>query len=268
MKLQDRPLLDEKLDRLPELPEGMKVPDDISGLEPPATLRASGGATRWMRWLAAIIVLGALAVGAAILTTDGDGTTVEQAEVSSTASQHLEQLEVLGTDGVGATARGHVAQLERLATVPTQAEVYGSDRHLGTLSELGSGRLAYQVDGTASRHLEQLESMAAGQVAVDYMVTYGTDNPVFITRTPYADTGEFLGIDTIGVPQRNLTDTGEFLGIDTITITQPEFVDTGEFLGGGYDVVPPKLSHDMRLYGTDNPVFVEETAHPYADFYG
>ena len=71
MKLFERRHAEETIDRLPELPAGVEVPDDISGLEPPTTLRRPTGGVRWMRWLAAILLLGAAGgVSAAILSGD------------------------------------------------------------------------------------------------------------------------------------------------------------------------------------------------------
>ncbi len=80
MKLYEHPKTEETLDRLPELPEGVVVPDDISGLQPPTTLKPAAGAVRWMRWLAAIVVLGAVGVLAAVLLTGSDNA-IETAQV-------------------------------------------------------------------------------------------------------------------------------------------------------------------------------------------
>lgn len=61
-------------ERLPELPEGVTVPDDLSGLEFPASLRPARPATgiRWMRWLPLlVVVLAAGALTTALLLRNG-----------------------------------------------------------------------------------------------------------------------------------------------------------------------------------------------------
>ncbi|MBT8239933.1 MAG: hypothetical protein KJN63_01750 [Acidimicrobiia bacterium] len=100
MKLYDRPNVDEKLDRLPELPEGVEVPDDISGLRPPTTLKSTGGATRWMRWLAVILVLGAIGLAGVLVVQSYSTTEIDQARVNVTATQHLAQLADLTADPI------------------------------------------------------------------------------------------------------------------------------------------------------------------------
>ncbi len=154
MKLYEHPKTTETLDRLPKLPKGVEVPDDLSGLQPPTTLKPAAGAVRWMRWLAAIVVLGAIGVLAAVLFNGSDNA--------------------IETDQVG------------------------YDRHLATMADL-------TID----------------PITVDYMATYGTDNPAFVIVTPT------LGSD------RHLS----------ALANQPaSVVDTGQY---------------MELYGTDNPVFVQ-----------
>ena len=155
MKLYDRPMIDKTLDRLPELPEGVEVPDDISGLQPPTTLRPTGGAIRWMRWIAAIIVLGAVGL-LAVLAINSD-------------------VEVARSDGSDYTTVGATPWA---TTEVTQADVYGSDRHLGTWADLGAGR-AFQVSGTASRHLAPLEQMALSRSPWTTWRPTGPTTPAF-----------------------------------------------------------------------------------------
>ena len=81
MTVTDRNTLDERrlheVDHLPEVPEGVRIPDDLSGLEPPET---PGRRVRWMRWMAPLAVV-VLAVAAAVVfvatrgSDDGTDTT-------------------------------------------------------------------------------------------------------------------------------------------------------------------------------------------------
>ncbi|MBT8239932.1 MAG: hypothetical protein KJN63_01745 [Acidimicrobiia bacterium] len=219
MKLYERPRIDKELDRLPELPEGVEVPDDISGLVPPSTLKATGGGIRWMRWLAVILVLGAIGLAGVLVVQSYSTTEIDQARVDVTARRHLAQLEQMGADTqMGATARLHLEGLESLAALPTQAAA------------------ARQLDVTASRHLAQLEQMGAEQIAVDYMATYGTDNPVLVQTVPMFGPYEGPGSNSLALPR-------------------PEVAPTSEY---------------MDLYGTDNPVFVQAEGFgvEYTDMYG
>ncbi len=150
MKLYERQKTEETLDRLPEMPEGVVVPDNISGLQPPTALEPTARGVRWMRWLAAIIVLGAAGVLAAVLFTGGDNAT-ETAQVEVLAPDYMD---LYGTDNpvfVQATTAGRVA--------PDYMALYGTDNPVF------------------------VQATTAGRVATDYMALYGTDNPVFVQAT-------------------------------------------------------------------------------------
>ena len=99
MKLYERPKKEETLDRLPEMPEGTVVPDDISGLQPPKELKTTAGAYRWMRWLAAIIVIAAAGALAAVLIRGSDNVT--DPAVVAPASQ---EAPVTPTEGPGSNS--------------------------------------------------------------------------------------------------------------------------------------------------------------------
>lgn len=160
MKLYDRPRTKETLDRLPEMPEGVVVPDDVSGLQPPTALKATAGAYRWMRWLAAIVVLAAAGALAAVLFTGGDNAT------------EIAQVEELGSDRHLAT----MADLTFDQVELNYMEVYGTDNPTfitATVPALGS-----------DRHLATTADLTADQVEVDYMELYGTDNPTFVEPAP------------------------------------------------------------------------------------
>ncbi len=63
----------ETLEQLPELPEGVVIPDDLSGLE---DHRPARRAVRWLRWAVVLV----LAAGAAMLVVLLRGDTTEQAD--------------------------------------------------------------------------------------------------------------------------------------------------------------------------------------------
>jgi hypothetical protein len=209
MKLYDRPRIDREHDELPKLPEGVEVPDDISGFHPPTTLKATGGGIRWMRWLAVILVLGAVGVVAAL--TIGSDNAVDQADVN------------------------------------------GSDRPPATLENLG-----------------------AEQTAVDYMATYGTDNPVFVQTVPMFGPNEGPGSNSLAQARPYAAPSSEYM--DLYGTDNPVFVQTVPMFGpnegpGSNSLAPARpyvalTSEYMELYGTDNPVFVQAAEHPYADFFG
>ena len=83
MKVIHRHETDRTLDRLPDLPPDVRVPDDISGLEPPTTRPAAKG-VRWMRWLAAFVLIGGAGVVTAVLVT-GDDTVQAPVVAPATA---------------------------------------------------------------------------------------------------------------------------------------------------------------------------------------
>jgi hypothetical protein len=83
MKLFERHVQNTQ-ETLPEIPKGITVPDDISGLEATGD-RQAGTQVRWLRWAApaAVLAAGAL-VGVLVVTDNGTSTTevdvVQQAE--------------------------------------------------------------------------------------------------------------------------------------------------------------------------------------------
>jgi hypothetical protein len=263
MKLYEHPRTEETLDRLPELPEGVVVPDDISGLQPPTSVKPAAGAVRWMRWLAAIVVLGAVGVLAAVLFSGSD-TAIETAQVEVSHSTN---------QGPGSTS---------LAAVPwAPATVYGSDRHFGAMADL-SIDAAVTVDlmetvGTdnpvfvaasapalgSDRHLSTLAEQSAAST-VNYMELYGTDNPVFVQATTAApafpDTSDLgfsavpattaatvfpdspdLGFSNVQATTTAAPVLGSDRHLSTLAERSAAAIATGEY---------------MELYGTDNPVFV------------
>ncbi|MBT8239627.1 MAG: hypothetical protein KJN63_00195, partial [Acidimicrobiia bacterium] len=71
MKLLDRGILHREHD-LPELPDDVTIPDDLSGLEhrEVADRRRPATAIRWMRWLPLFLLV---AVGAIVLSVESTG---------------------------------------------------------------------------------------------------------------------------------------------------------------------------------------------------
>jgi hypothetical protein len=234
MKLYENPKTEEKIDRLPEMPEGVVVPEDISGVHLPTAPKPTAGGYRWMRWLAAIIVFGAAGVLAAVVFIGGDNATeTAQVEADLVAIDYMatygtdnpvfvaatDYMELYGTDNPV-----FVQATDYMATYGTDNPVFvrATDEFLGTVGTVDTGQYL-ELYGTDNPVFVQ--ATTAGRVATDnsvfvaandYMGLYGTDNPVFVPAATSADTGEFLG--TSGT------------------------VDTGRY---------------MELYGTDNPAFVQ-----------
>lgn len=216
MKVQDRPR--ETVDRLPELPPDVVVPDDISGLTHPPATRTVGGGIRWFRWLIALFVFAVIAAITTVVVTGGEETeTVQQQELSHSIYE-------------GPGSRSWTAA----PWLP--APQYGSDRHFQVIPDL---RPQVQVVAM-SRSMER----------------FGTDNPAFAATLP--DTGEYLGLDQLGVamaPDAGMFT--DIYGIDHdpgFALAPP--ADTGEFLG--LDRLDGALftTDSMTRYGTDNPTFV------------
>ncbi len=102
----------------------------------------------------------------------------------------------------------------------------------------------------SDRHLSTLAGGSAAAIATgEYLELYGTDNPSFVGPAPAA-------------PVMAVPDTSD-LGYSAVDLgfAAPASSDLG------YSAVPSSSDY-MALYGTDNPVFVEATEHPLADFYG
>lgn len=99
-------------EQLPELPEGITIPDDISGIEGP-TRRTT--AVRWMRWVPVGLVLAAGGLVLA-LALQGDGTT-DEAVVQQATSAEVVQNEI-----TAALAEARVGTMEMQATSALMAQ--------------------------------------------------------------------------------------------------------------------------------------------------
>ncbi len=168
MKLQERTR--ETLDRLPELPEGIEVPDDVSGLTHPPAGRKVAGGIRWMRWLVALVVI---AIGAGVATwyvTQGDGT--DYVERATGSDRHL------------TTA----AELTPAQVVVDYMDLYGTDNP--------TFPMVWVREQGSDRHLGAVHDLRPEWIAVDYMEVYGTDNPTFVT--PVTELGSDRHLEAIG----------------------------------------------------------------------
>jgi len=190
MKLFEHQETDKTLDRLPALPPGVQVPDDISGLEPPTTKRTTGG-VRWMRWLTAVVLLGGAGVlTAVLLSNDADETPVDY-------------LETYGTDNpVILDEAAEPGTVEIVATEDFMA-LYGTDNpvfimdagsyadHIRALYGTGTLVVIPEANGLAGSYTEHVMALT-GTDPGDYMALYGTDNPVFL---PEPTSMELYGTD-------------------------------------------------------------------------
>ena len=170
MKLFEHQETEKTLDRLPDLPPGVEVPDDISGIHPPTTSKPTAG-VRWMRWLAAIVLLGGAGVLAAVLLSDS-GTDTQTP---------VDYMEVYGTDNPtfveGSVGPGTV---QIIAPERSYMELYGTDNPVlipdaveFVVVDLPSGQ--FWIEATVDAE------------AGEYMRLYGTDNPVFPPEPSYMD---------------------------------------------------------------------------------
>ena len=152
MKLFERHDTKETLDRLPEMPPGVEVPDDLSGLHPPDTEKPTAGGVRWMRWMAAILLLGAAGVVAAVLL------------IGSGDAESDDYMQLYGTDNPVFIEGSEPGIVEIYAPDASSFEMYGTDNPV-------------IVPGAPGPNF----------VAEDYMALYGTDNPDFLPEPSFME---------------------------------------------------------------------------------
>lgn len=75
----------EVTERLPEMPPGVVVPDDLSQLELPPGERRPRTAVRWLRWLPVGLLVAAGGVVAAVVMTRGDAEPTPEMTMSPAA---------------------------------------------------------------------------------------------------------------------------------------------------------------------------------------
>ena len=109
---------------LPELPDDVTIPDDISGLTHPATTedRRPASGIRWMRWLAVAILVAAGAVGLGLILRN-DGTSTPTVDGYTKAEiNRMEVLQDLSTapvlDGYTTAEINRMEVLQDLSTAP------------------------------------------------------------------------------------------------------------------------------------------------------
>ncbi len=161
MKLVEHEETGTTLEQLPELPDDVRVPDDISGLPP--TPRPVDVRVRWIRWLAAFVMVGLVGVVFFFTQTEDNLTPMEQ----------------YGTDN---------AVVVDADAVPRSVVVTGS---VDAIADAAFEE--FELTRAANLYED-----AVGAGGVDYLERYGTDNPVIVggEATPdAADTMDVYGTD-------------------------------------------------------------------------
>jgi len=92
MKLFEHPTTHE-VTELPELPHDVVVPDDISSLEVPESTEPSQPrhGVRWLRWMAAAVLLAAGAIVIGAIVRDGDTETADTASSYQLIQESIDQ---------------------------------------------------------------------------------------------------------------------------------------------------------------------------------
>ncbi len=160
MKLFERHEAEEVQERLPQLPPGVEVPDDISGIHPPDTPTPTTGGVRWMRWLVAILLLGA-AAGVAVAVMSGDDA------VETPAQPTVDLMQKYGTDNPTILPDAPPPGVVEIAPAEDYMALYGTDNPVF-------------VPGAAA---------ANSTFHGEYMRLYGTDNPTFVEIDPMQEYG-------------------------------------------------------------------------------
>ncbi len=165
MKLFERHEAEKTQERLPDLPPGVEVPDDISGIHPPELRTPTTGGVRWMRWLAAFLLLGAAGVVAAVILTSGDDAAETPAQTEA------DLMEIYGTDNptfvVGSSGPGIV----QIAPAVDYMAEYGTDNPVFVPG-------AAEANSTFHGEYMRLYGTDNPEIVVpSYMDQFGTDNP-------------------------------------------------------------------------------------------
>ncbi len=205
MKLLEYDKTERTLDQLHEFPPDVEVPDDISGLGPPTTLIPTAGRFGWMRWLAAIVVLGAAGMLAAQFLSSSDTEQVPAEDYMAT----------YGTDNPVIVQEGAVAGTVEIVGTPNFMTTYGTDNPVFV------GEAQYmELYGTDN---------PVFVTETPYMELYGTDNPVFVGEAQFM---ELYGTDNpVFVPGTVPTytvDTGEYMelyGTDNPVFVGPTLIE-------------------------------------------
>ena len=148
MKVKDRETIHQAPAQLPELPDDVEVPDDLSGLELHERIdrRRPAAGIRWLRWVVPILLL---VVGAVLLTGDfGDDSSVPWAVDEGPGSHSL--------DGAVATLT-HVPAVATEPVGPFAAgDGPGSNSSIATTPDVGSWATT-RGPGSASLEIPAVE---------------------------------------------------------------------------------------------------------------
>ena len=218
MKLFEHREKEKALERLPDLPPGVEVPDDISGIEPPTTKPTTGG-VRWMHWLAAFVLIG----------TAGLVTVMQLRSDDTVDSPDL--MAEYGTDNPAFVDGSPGPRVVQIGAAGDLMERWGTDNP------------TFVPDA------------AAPNTAVDLMAMYGTDNPAFVQGVSAPGTVEIVG--NPGPSHMDLYGTDNPVFVDGPSVADHQNAGDYMTLYGTDNPVFVDGPSPMELYGTDNPVFVD-----------
>lgn len=170
MKLFEHPETEKTLDRLPELPPGVEVPDDISGLHVPKMRKPTAGGVRWMRWMAVIALLvgGGLLFAAVVADTETEPAPVDY-------------MVKYGTDNPTIIDANAVAATVDIVPAEDYMRIYGTDNPVFVPQT--SDVVVVDLPGGGQIGIEITEGAETGE----WMRIYGTDNPDFLPEPSYMD---------------------------------------------------------------------------------
>ena len=188
MKLFEQHETERAREQLPEMPPDVQVPDDISGLRRPTTQRPTADRIRWIRWVAAIVLVGAVGGIAAMLLSSSE------TDVAPTA---VDYMEIYGTDNPVILQDDAVAGTVEIVGTVDYMELYGTDNPAFVettprLMELYGTDNPEFVEGAPYMELYGTDNPAFVEDA-EFMELYGTDNPEFVEEADVAVyTGEYF----------------------------------------------------------------------------
>lgn len=136
----------DRLHELPELPEGVEIPDDLSGLEPPAR-------RRWLPWTVAVALIAIAAAAVLLVWGGGDTEQAEPAVVLSPAAEivQAEVADAAAQQQVGNQVRSYYEGLyqDYLAVQPLPAYRIVEDAIADAIDEQA-------IEHQILRHYEQM----------------------------------------------------------------------------------------------------------------
>lgn len=171
MRLAEHGEVGATLEQLPELPQDVRVPDDLSGL--PALPGPVDGQVRWIRWLTVVVMVGLVGVLGVMLLVSG------QTQNAIT----MDPMDVYGTDNPVVVDEAAVPGSVTVVPAVDYQDLYGTDNPV----IVGEADVP-DVDGTSPMDLYGTDNpvivgRGAAPGLMDTMDVYGTDNPYFVDRT-------------------------------------------------------------------------------------